>query len=162
MDDAHGAGTLGRTGREPRSVRCGDQRIVQTISLSKAFGVYGGAVLGTAKVIEAIVERSRIFNGNRRCRCRSNAALASVRILKRDGRCASGSMRTWRESTRHCAMERGPPSPARVNVSPNKHADSAVRAPLGESSPLVTFTPRDRAACRARHNVYCALESSRR
>jgi 7-keto-8-aminopelargonate synthetase-like enzyme len=86
VDDAHGAGTLGQRGRGTPEV-CGirDARVVQTISLSKAFGVYGGAVLGTAKVIEAIQNRSRIFSGNTPPPLPLvNATLASLTILKSD------------------------------------------------------------------------------
>lgn len=86
VDDAHGAGTLGGRGRGTPEV-CGvrDPRVVQTISLSKAFGVYGGAVLGTAKVIEAIQNRSRIFSGNTPPPLPLvNATLASLAILKSD------------------------------------------------------------------------------
>ena len=86
VDDAHGAGTLGQAGRGTPEV-CGvrDPRVVQTISLSKAFGVYGGAVLGTAEVIEAIQNRSRIFNGNTPPPLPLvNATLASLMILKSD------------------------------------------------------------------------------
>src|SRR5439155_13186649 len=48
VDDAHGAGVLGRTGKgslEHAGVT--RRRIIQTTTLSKAFGAYGGAILGT-------------------------------------------------------------------------------------------------------------------
>jgi len=65
VDDAHGAGTLGKTGRgTPEMFGLRDSRLVQTFSLSKAFGIYGGAVVGGAGVVERIQERSRIFIGN--------------------------------------------------------------------------------------------------
>ena len=86
VDDAHGAGTLGRTGRGTPEV-CGvrDPRLVQTISLSKAFGVYGGAVLGSAAVIEAIQSRSHIFIGNTPPPLPLvNATLQSLQILRSD------------------------------------------------------------------------------
>jgi 8-amino-7-oxononanoate synthase len=86
VDDAHGAGTLGKRGRgTPEVYGVRNSRLVQTISLSKAFGVYGGAILGTAKMIEAIQNRSRIFSGNTPPPLPLvNATLASVRILKSD------------------------------------------------------------------------------
>jgi len=65
LDDAHGAGVLGRTGKgtaEQLGVR--SSRIIQTISLSKAFGVYGGAVLGPRSLCDRIRGRSRLFGGN--------------------------------------------------------------------------------------------------
>lgn len=86
VDDAHGAGTLGCTGRGTPEI-CGvsDVRLVQTISLSKAFGVYGGAVLGTADVIEAIQTRSRVFIGNTPPPLPLvHAALRSLQILRSD------------------------------------------------------------------------------
>ena len=121
VDDAHGAGTLGGAGKgTPEVCDVRDKRIVQTISLSKAFGVYGGAVLGAAEVIEGIVERSRIFNGNTPLPLPlANAALASLRILRRDG----------------ALRER-----LRANVARIKNA---LCVPFGNSAPLVTFTPRD-------------------
>jgi 7-keto-8-aminopelargonate synthetase-like enzyme len=65
LDDAHGAGTLGRTGQgtlEVLGVR--DRRIIRTITLSKAFGAYGGAVLGTRALIRRIQTQSPLFAGN--------------------------------------------------------------------------------------------------
>jgi 8-amino-7-oxononanoate synthase len=86
VDDAHGGGTIGRTGQGTPEV-CGvrDPRLVQTISLSKAFGVYGGAVLGSERVIGTLRERSRIFQGNTPPPLPLvNAALTSLKILKTD------------------------------------------------------------------------------
>ena len=66
VDDAHGAGTLGRTGKgtielENVSREC----VIQCVTLSKAFGVYGGAVLCSRAMRQRIVERSHIFVGRR-------------------------------------------------------------------------------------------------
>lgn len=86
VDDAHGAGTLGRTGKGTPEV-CGvrDERLVQSISLSKAVGVYGGALLGSAKIIRAVQERSHIFIGNTPLPLPlAAAALKSVQLLRRD------------------------------------------------------------------------------
>lgn len=87
VDDAHGAGTLGQSGKgTPEMCGVRDNRLVQTISLSKAFGVYGGAVLGAAEMIDAIQEKSRVFNGNTPLPLPLvNAALTSLKILKTDG-----------------------------------------------------------------------------
>ena len=65
LDDAHGAGVLGKNGRgavEYFGLR--DKRIVRAITLSKAFGTYGGAVLGNRKLCQSIVERSELFAGS--------------------------------------------------------------------------------------------------
>ena len=66
IDDAHGAGTLGKTGRgtlEHLGVKPGP-RVIQTITLSKAFGTYGGAILGSKQLRRIIIERSRLFGGS--------------------------------------------------------------------------------------------------
>jgi 7-keto-8-aminopelargonate synthetase-like enzyme len=85
VDDAHGAGLLGGRGRgslEHEGV--GRDRLVQCITLSKAFGVYGGAVVGARSLRRRIVKRSRAFLG-----CTplplplAHAALQSVRLLER-------------------------------------------------------------------------------
>jgi 7-keto-8-aminopelargonate synthetase-like enzyme len=88
VDDAHGAGVLGNTGKgTPEAEGVGRRRIVQCITLSKAFGVYGGAVLGSRALRDKILTRSRLFLG-----CTplppplANAALTALRILKSDGR----------------------------------------------------------------------------
>lgn len=54
-DDAHGAGVLGEGGRGSGSHwAIDDDRLIQTITLSKAFGVSGGAVLGEATILRRI------------------------------------------------------------------------------------------------------------
>src|SRR5206468_8170066 len=65
MDDAHGAGVLGQTGMgtaEELGVR--SNVIIQTISLGKAFGVYGGAEVGWRALRDLISERSGPFGCN--------------------------------------------------------------------------------------------------
>lgn len=85
VDDAHGAGVLGANGRgspEHEGVSR-DGRLVRCVTLSKAFGVYGGAVIGTRTLRARILTRSRAFLG-----CTplppplANAALRSVRLLE--------------------------------------------------------------------------------
>ena len=86
VDDAHGAGVLGKTGQGSiEHAGLGRRRIIQTITLSKAFGTYGGAILGTAALRRRILDRSRMFVG-----CTplplplANAALQALKILKTD------------------------------------------------------------------------------
>lgn len=64
VDDAHGAGVLGRAGQGTPS-HCGvqDERVIQTVTLSKAFGAFGGAILGSCAVAEAVLTKSRCFTG---------------------------------------------------------------------------------------------------
>ena len=65
LDDAHGAGVLGETGTGTiEHAGLGRRQIIQTIALSKAFGVYGGAVLCSEDLRDAIQAQSRLFSGN--------------------------------------------------------------------------------------------------
>lgn len=64
LDDAHSAGVLGASGQGtleyagvPR------RRIVQTMTLSKAFGVYGGAILCEPALRRKMIARSWMFGG---------------------------------------------------------------------------------------------------
>ena len=59
VDDAHGAGTLNPVGRD--SVER-SSRLIKTVTFSKAFGVYGGAILCSAPLARKVV-RTRIFAG---------------------------------------------------------------------------------------------------
>jgi len=83
VDDAHGAGVLGRNGRGALE-HCGvdRERIIQTITLSKAFGVYGGAILGPKKLRERIFKHSSMFIGSTPLPLPlAGAALASVKFV---------------------------------------------------------------------------------
>ncbi len=86
VDDAHGAGVLGAQGKgTPEHAEIDRRRVIQTISLSKAFGCYGGAVLCSRKRRDEIIERSRFFNGNTPLPLPlANASLTSVRLLKQN------------------------------------------------------------------------------
>jgi 7-keto-8-aminopelargonate synthetase-like enzyme len=86
VDDAHGAGVLGWTGKGTLE-HCGvsRRRIIQTITLSKAFGVYGGAILATHAFRREILERSKLFVGHTPLPLPlANGALEAVRLLKTD------------------------------------------------------------------------------
>jgi 7-keto-8-aminopelargonate synthetase-like enzyme len=86
VDDAHGAGVLGRNGQgAPEHAGVSRRRIIQTITLSKSFGAYGGAILGTTRLRQQILDRSRMFVGGTPLPLPlASAALAGVRILKAD------------------------------------------------------------------------------
>ncbi len=86
LDDAHAAGVLGARGRgTPEHARVPRTRIIQTITLSKALGVYGGAVLGSRALRAAIVNRSRAFIGNTPLPLPlANAALTALGIVATD------------------------------------------------------------------------------
>lgn len=86
VDDSHGVAVLGENGRG--SVECegvGRERLVQTASLSKALGAYGGVVLCTEAIASRIVERSRWFSGNTPLPPPFAAAvIASVEVLRKE------------------------------------------------------------------------------
>lgn len=84
VDDAHGAGVLGARGRgTPEYEGLDRRRLIQTLTLSKAFGAYGGAILGSRALREAIIERSDVFAGNTPLPLPlAAAALAAVRLVR--------------------------------------------------------------------------------
>ena len=88
LDDAHGAGVLGMTGRGTAEFAgVSRRRIIQTITLSKAFGVYGGAILATRQLREQIIARSRLFTGSTPLPLPlARAALEAVDILRNGSR----------------------------------------------------------------------------
>jgi 7-keto-8-aminopelargonate synthetase-like enzyme len=86
VDDAHGAGVLGQTGRgTPEHAGVDRRRLIQTVTLSKAFGVYGGAILSDTALRQRILDRSHMFVGSTPLPLPlANAALCAVQILKSD------------------------------------------------------------------------------
>ena len=116
VDDAHGAGLLGPNGRgTPELSRVSRAQIIQTITLSKAFGIYGGAILGSRALTERIRDRSRAYIGSTPLPLPlTAAALVAVQILARDP-----SLR--RQLERNCAYFDGhaPPSIRRGPTTPN-------------------------------------------
>src|SRR5438445_4903604 len=88
LDDAHGAGVLGRTGKGTAEYAgVSRRRIIQTVTLSKAFGVYGGAILATRRLREQIIARSRLFTGSTPLPLPlASAALEAVDILRNGSR----------------------------------------------------------------------------
>jgi 8-amino-7-oxononanoate synthase len=83
VDDAHGVGVLGAKGRGTlEHAGVGRGRIIQCATLSKAFGAYGGVVMGSRVLREQILARSRIFMGTTPLPPpMAGAALAAVKIL---------------------------------------------------------------------------------
>jgi 7-keto-8-aminopelargonate synthetase-like enzyme len=88
LDDAHGAGVLGKTGKGTAEfAEVGRRRIVQTVTLSKAFGAYGGAILAARQLREEIIARSRLFTGSTPLPLPlASAALEAVDILSHGSR----------------------------------------------------------------------------
>ena len=83
VDDAHAAGVLGRSGQgTAEHLGLPTDRIIRTVTLSKAFGVYGGVALGSLALRQQIVTKSRAFVGNTPMPLPlAGAALRAVEIL---------------------------------------------------------------------------------
>ena len=65
VDDAHAAGILGKNGGGSVEVAGLDRRrVIQTITFSKAFGTYGGAILCDEAVAGSVIEKSCAVVGN--------------------------------------------------------------------------------------------------
>lgn len=94
VDDAHGAGVLGAKGQGTLEFEgVGRGRIIQCITLSKVFGVFGGAILGTKNLREQIFDHSRAFIGSTPLPLPlANAALQSLKILKTYGKILRGKL----------------------------------------------------------------------
>lgn len=86
VDDAHGAGVLGQKGRGiVEHLNAKSDRLYQTTTLSKAFGTYGGVVLGARDFIQKVLSRSRLFPGNTPLPLPLAAgALAALDVLQTD------------------------------------------------------------------------------
>lgn len=85
VDDAHGFGVLGEGGRgavaEAGLIK--EPNVVTTITLSKALGAQGGAVLGPRRVIRHLVETARTFIFDTGLApAAAAAALAALNVLK--------------------------------------------------------------------------------
>lgn len=64
VDDAHGAGAVGPGGRGVCALlKVDDARVIQTVSLAKAFGVSGGAILGASRPLDGIRARAAAYIG---------------------------------------------------------------------------------------------------
>ena len=85
VDDAHGAGTLGKNGRGSVELEgTPRQRVIQCVTLSKAFGVYGGAIL-CSRQIRAKLTQSRAFVGSTPVPLPlAFAVIESLQILRND------------------------------------------------------------------------------
>jgi 7-keto-8-aminopelargonate synthetase-like enzyme len=126
VDDSHAAGLLGKEGRgTPELLGIGRLRVIQTIALSKAFGGFGGAILGPLQLRNAMVERSFAFLGSTALPLPLvSAALESIRLLGPGGGLREGLA----QNTRHlaCQLER------------------AGFSPLERQSPILVISPRTR------------------
>ncbi|ROQ63140.1 8-amino-7-oxononanoate synthase [Streptomyces sp. 840.1] len=87
VDDAHGLGVLGEGGRGALAATglAGAEGVVGTLTLSKSLGSQGGAVLGSARVIDHLVNTARTFIFDTGLApAAAGAALGSLRLLRRE------------------------------------------------------------------------------
>ncbi len=86
VDDAHGAGVLGAKGRGAVEHEGLARRgLIQTVALSKAFGAFGGAILGTRALRGRVLERSHVFAGSTPIPLPlARAALEAIHIREKD------------------------------------------------------------------------------
>ncbi|TAK94918.1 MAG: aminotransferase class I/II-fold pyridoxal phosphate-dependent enzyme [Verrucomicrobia bacterium] len=131
VDDAHGAGTLGKTGKgavELEGIR--RARVVQCVTLSKAFGVYGGAVIGPRKLRERMMEKSRLFIGSTPLPLPLAAgALAALDVMRRD-KAMRRRLNTNSDRVKHALREAGlnlPDAPGPIIPLPPMNAKESSR-----------------------------------
>lgn len=86
VDDAHGMGVLGAHGRGALELEnVSRERVIQCGTLSKAFGAFGGVVLGSRQLRKKILAGSRSFGGATPLPPPlAGAALAALKILSTD------------------------------------------------------------------------------
>ncbi len=86
VDDAHGVGVLGASGQGSlEHAGVPRKRIIQCATLSKAFGVYGGVVLGSRALQGKMREDSRMFAGTTPLPPPlAGAAVAALDLLQKD------------------------------------------------------------------------------
>jgi 8-amino-7-oxononanoate synthase len=85
VDDAHGLGVIGDGGRGSVAAAglAGDPGVVTTVTLSKALGSQGGAVLGSREAVDHLVDAARPFIFDTGLApANTGAALAALRLLR--------------------------------------------------------------------------------
>ena len=83
VDDAHGAGVLGKTGGGAVELQgVSRERVVQCVTLSKAFGVYGGAILCSRKLRARLVSSPAFVGSTPLPLPLANAALEALAVLR--------------------------------------------------------------------------------
>ncbi|MEV4898291.1 8-amino-7-oxononanoate synthase, partial [Nonomuraea sp. NPDC055795] len=132
VDDAHGFGVLGTDGRGAVAAAglAGAPDIVSTITLSKALGSQGGAVLGPARVIDHLINTARTFIFDTGLApAPTAAALEGLRLLRREPARPSKARNTARElHARLASAGLDTPRPEACVLSVRaENADSAVR-----------------------------------
>lgn len=146
VDDAHAAGVLGRNG-------CGSlehtginrTRVIQTITLSKAFGAFGGAILlPSTPLRQQLIDRSHAFVGSTPPPLPlANAASQALTLLTRDrglrrrlleniGYLRAGLIQAGKQVAAH-------PGPILAVLPTNQRAGSSLRKALQKASIFPPF-----------------------
>ncbi|HSU56644.1 MAG TPA: aminotransferase class I/II-fold pyridoxal phosphate-dependent enzyme [Candidatus Dormibacteraeota bacterium] len=86
VDDAHGGGVVGKTGKGSLEASGVPRRqVIQTITLSKAFGAYGGGIVATKAIRQKLIAGSKLFAGSTPLPLPlAAAALKSIALLRKD------------------------------------------------------------------------------
>lgn len=134
VDDAHGFGVLGEGGRGAvhEAGLAGEPDVVMTVSLSKALGAQGGAVLGPRRVIRHLVETARSFVFDTGLAPSSAAAaLSALGVLKSEpelpGKALANAARLAEQLTDH-GFRVSRPGAALLSVAAPSPGDAAAWA----------------------------------
>jgi 8-amino-7-oxononanoate synthase len=144
VDEAHGLGVCGPGGRGllAGTGQAGEHDVVATVTLSKALGSQGGAVLGPVEVSEHLVDtaRSFIFDTGLAPAC-VGAAQAALRVLVAEPERA-GRVRAVAERIAAAAGVPAPPSAVvPVVLGEPERAVAAARACLERGLRVGCFRP---------------------
>jgi 7-keto-8-aminopelargonate synthetase-like enzyme len=114
VDDSHAAGIIGKTVRGMVEFeRVGRKNLIQTITYSKAFGSYGGAILCEKTLAARIAEQSAALTGTTPVPLPiANAALAGLRIIGNDFRSGAALNKRLQQNIEMFWREAGLPDPA--------------------------------------------------
>lgn len=131
LDDAHGAGVIGPTGRgTPEFEKVSRERVVQTATLSKAFGVYGGAILCSRALRDKMIANSPQFAGSTPLPLPLvNAAASALNLLNKDRgflNRLNGNVHYIKTTLRDAGFSTPLTTVPVVAISPKTPADSAA------------------------------------
>ncbi|HUR46853.1 MAG TPA: pyridoxal phosphate-dependent aminotransferase family protein [Candidatus Saccharimonadales bacterium] len=86
VDEAHSGGVIGASGKGIAAhFGIASKEIIRTVTLSKAFGLYGGAILCDEETSRAILTRSPMFTGHTPLPLPiAHAVLSALRLLRTD------------------------------------------------------------------------------
>jgi 8-amino-7-oxononanoate synthase len=130
VDEAHGIGVAGAgRGAVHAAGLAGAEHVVLTVTLSKALGAQGGAVLGSAALREHLVNTARPFIFDTALApAAAAAASTAARIIAAEPSLAARLQKNAATLARLCGIER---SPGAVQSIPMASAEQAVVAAAG-------------------------------